>query len=211
MRRQLSRLGALMIFLVVAGSSPAHAGDREQEQVHRLKLQLRQMQQQQSEAEAQLAADKAALTTTADAAKQEAHASKAVAAQASKRVSALNSELQSVREEKSKLVDQVAQLQKQLEEQKQAWQTYKDDTLAKSLEQKSQYETLRTRYQQCRQDNVQLYDLGSELLTRYENKGLGEVLSAKEPFVQLGRVKLENFAAQYRDKLDVARVRSEAP
>lgn len=199
---------ALGLCLALAGVS-AHAGDREQEQVHRLKLQLRQMQQQQSDAEAKLAADKAALSSSVDAAKKEATSSKAAAAQASKRVAALSGELQSLREEKTALTDQVAQLQKQLDEQKQALQTYKDEATARAQDQKGLYDTLHARYQQCRQDNVQLYQLGGELLTRYENKGIGEVLSAKEPFVQLGRVKLENLAAQYRDKLDVARVRPE--
>lgn len=207
--RGVGRLGLMLGLCLALVAGAAHAGDREQEQVHRLKLQLRQMQQQQSDAEAKLAADTAALSSSVDAAKKEASSSKAAAAQASRRVAALNGELQSLRDDKTTLTAQVAQLQKQLEEQKQALQNYKDEAIAQAQEQKGVYDTLHARYQQCRQDNVQLYELGGELLTRYENKGIGEVLSAKEPFVQLGRVKLENLAAQYRDKLDVARIRAE--
>ena len=49
--------------------------------------------------------------------------------------------------------------------------------------------------------------LGNELLTRYENKGIGSVLAAKEPFFQTARVTLENQAAEYRSKLDAATVK----
>ena len=48
------------------------------------------------------------------------------------------------------------------------------------------------RQAQCSKDNAELYQVGQDLLARYEDKGLAEVLYAKEPVMQLGRVKLEN-------------------
>jgi chromosome segregation ATPase len=58
---------------------------------------------------------------------------------------------------------------------------------------------------QCRGDNAQLYQLSTDLLTRYENKGWREVVGAKEPFFQYARVRLENTKAQYQDKIEAAR------
>ncbi len=49
--------------------------------------------------------------------------------------------------------------------------------------------------------NLALYHLASEILTRYEKFGLGEALEAKEPFVGLSRVKLENLVQDYKNKL----------
>jgi uncharacterized coiled-coil protein SlyX len=49
--------------------------------------------------------------------------------------------------------------------------------------------------------NLQLYKTGNEILTRYEKFGLGDALGAKEPFVGLSRVKLENLVQDYKNKL----------
>jgi chromosome segregation ATPase len=49
--------------------------------------------------------------------------------------------------------------------------------------------------------NLALYKLGNEILTRYEQFGLGDALAAKEPFVGVTRVKLENLVQDYKNKL----------
>lgn len=49
--------------------------------------------------------------------------------------------------------------------------------------------------------NAAMFKLGSEILTRYEKFGLGEALLAREPFVGITRVKLENLVQDYQDKL----------
>lgn len=49
--------------------------------------------------------------------------------------------------------------------------------------------------------NAELFKIGNEILTRYEKFGLGTALLAKEPFVGLTRVKLENQVQDYQDKL----------
>ena len=54
--------------------------------------------------------------------------------------------------------------------------------------------------------NREMYKLGSEILARYEKFGLGEALGAKEPFVGLTRVKLQNFVQDYQDKLTDQRI-----
>lgn len=49
--------------------------------------------------------------------------------------------------------------------------------------------------------NVALIELSNEILSRYKEFSLGEALKAKEPFVGSTRVKLENFAQDYKDKI----------
>jgi predicted nucleic acid-binding Zn-ribbon protein len=49
--------------------------------------------------------------------------------------------------------------------------------------------------------NLAMYDLGMEILKRYERFGLGEALTAREPFTGLTRVKFQNLIQDYGDKL----------
>ena len=54
--------------------------------------------------------------------------------------------------------------------------------------------------------NLGLYKLASEILQRYEKFGLGDALTAREPFIGITRVKLQNFVQDYQDKLLADRV-----
>jgi predicted nucleic acid-binding Zn-ribbon protein len=49
--------------------------------------------------------------------------------------------------------------------------------------------------------NLAMYDLGMEVLDRYKRFGLGEALTAREPFTGLTRVKFQNLIQDYGDKL----------
>ena len=49
--------------------------------------------------------------------------------------------------------------------------------------------------------NLELYKTGKEILTRYENFGLGSALLAREPFTGVARVKLQTQVQDYQDKL----------
>lgn len=49
--------------------------------------------------------------------------------------------------------------------------------------------------------NLAMYDLGMDILQRYERFGLGEALTAREPFTGLTRVKFQNLIQDYGDKL----------
>jgi hypothetical protein len=54
--------------------------------------------------------------------------------------------------------------------------------------------------------NLALYSLGNEILTRYENFGLGDALGAKEPFTGISRVKLQELVQDYKDKISDQRI-----
>jgi hypothetical protein len=49
--------------------------------------------------------------------------------------------------------------------------------------------------------NVALFKLGREILDRYERFGLGDALTAREPFVGITRVKFQNYIQDYQDQL----------
>ena len=55
--------------------------------------------------------------------------------------------------------------------------------------------------------NAEMYQVGSEILQRFENFGLGSALTAREPFVGTARVKLQNLFQDYGDKLADARIK----
>jgi chromosome segregation ATPase len=55
--------------------------------------------------------------------------------------------------------------------------------------------------------NLELFKTANEVLTRYEKFGLGEALSAKEPFTGITRVKLENQVQDYQDKIADQRIK----
>jgi predicted nucleic acid-binding Zn-ribbon protein len=186
---------------------PAHAeGNRDQEQIRRLRMQLREVQQQQEatvqEARTKAEADKAALAQSMKAVQGEAAAQRAAASTASRRVKAMSDEIAALQKDKAQLQEDLVKAKQALEEaqtKSTAQQGQASQTIA-GLEQR--HVQTSSALDQCRHDNAGLYQLGSELLDKYERKGLGEVFSANEPFLGLARVKLENAKAAYQDKLD---------
>jgi chromosome segregation ATPase len=58
--------------------------------------------------------------------------------------------------------------------------------------------------------NTEMFKLGMELLNRYEKYGLGQALTAKEPFLGITRAKFQSLVQDYGDKLTDQRI-TEAP
>lgn len=54
---------------------------------------------------------------------------------------------------------------------------------------------------QCEAKNLQLYAMGQEILRAYETVDLGNVFASRQPFAAQSRVKFEQIAQQYGDKL----------
>lgn len=186
----------------------AHAqADKDAEQLKRLRLQLRQMQQQQQQAqEAQAQADRARQqaeqslrSQAADLASQRANA-----ASASRRSSALGKELEALKAEHESVKAELAALKQQ----HQAAGLALEASSARETRLTQAAQGLSTQLQRCGTDNAALADVGLDILQRYENKGMAEVLSANEPFVQTGRVKLENLKADYQRRIDAARFKA---
>lgn len=55
--------------------------------------------------------------------------------------------------------------------------------------------------ERCTAKNQQLYAVANEILDAYSHIGVGTVLSSREPFAASARVKLENAAQAYGDRL----------
>jgi chromosome segregation ATPase len=49
--------------------------------------------------------------------------------------------------------------------------------------------------------NTAMFKVGNEILDRYEKFGLGTAITAREPFVGITRVKLQNLVQDYGDRL----------
>jgi predicted nucleic acid-binding Zn-ribbon protein len=60
---------------------------------------------------------------------------------------------------------------------------------------------LQRRVDDLENKNIELYKTGSEILKRYRDFGLGTALLAREPFVGVTKVKLENLVQGYGDAL----------
>ncbi|WP_243042261.1 DUF4407 domain-containing protein [Dyella sedimenti] len=90
-------------------------------------------------------------------------------------------------------------------------------TSARLQEQQARNATLTTQLDQlhkelgtCAARNEALYKVGSEVVDAYEHLDVGSVLSARQPFAAAARVKLENAAQAYGDRLYEQRYRQPA-
>lgn len=59
--------------------------------------------------------------------------------------------------------------------------------------------------------NLKMYQVGVEVLDRYEKFGLGDALTAREPFVGKTRVKFQNLVQEFQDKLAEQKIKPPAP
>jgi len=66
-------------------------------------------------------------------------------------------------------------------------------------------------FDKCAEDNLQLFELSSEVLKRYEHVGLFTKVSAAEPFTQITRIRLENLVDEYRIKAQELRIKPRTP
>ena len=193
MKRLLISISALCALFVAT-----HAGAQTLEEQLRSQLadargQLQDLQGQQAQWQAQ----KAQLEQQRDAARKDADAAKAELAKNKSAAPQDTAALASERAAHEQAAAQVQQLQKQVA-----------DANAKEHAQEEQGSDLATQLSAaqaqvgtCTAKNQQLYNIGNEILDAYSHVGLGTVLASREPFAASERVKLENAAQAYGDKL----------
>jgi chromosome segregation ATPase len=73
----------------------------------------------------------------------------------------------------------------------------------------SQHDVLavnRRQLDSCSGNNAQLYEIGSGILDRLEERGLWSALKDKEAFTRLSRTRLENLADDYRARISALRL-----
>lgn len=212
-----SRL-ALFLLLALGASDAAHADSddpqaRLREQLRRTTVELRNTQDENAALKAKQAeADRQQQELTAQVTqlKQQLAQSDALAKQAADAKAQLDEATQHLQTEEAQLEQERTNLAKWQAAYQQAADVARTrDADAKRLAASDADHT--RRLDDCVGKNLALYKLGLEILDRYQNKDLGDVLGEAEPFTQLARVKLENQVQDYQDKLDDQKVAPPAP
>jgi chromosome segregation ATPase len=195
MKRTLIALVLLAVF-PAAQAQTASLESRMRDQLRETRSQLQELQAQQST----WAAEKAALEKERDAAKQQAEA-----AHASKPAPAVSPETtRELAAERQRREAAEASLQRgksDADAQALALRTAETERarLAKELDlSKGQVDA-------CTARNVQMYQVGKEVIAAYENIDTTDIVSARQPFAAKSRVKLENAAQSFGDRLYVQR------
>jgi hypothetical protein len=180
-----------------AADQPASAETRLREMLRTTILQLRAAETERAAlqaAQAESAAKEKALTEQVEALTKQSAADKDASDKA-------------ITDLKAKVADQdtqIAQLKDALEKWKEGYAKAADIANAKEAERAklaSQVILLDRKVADRETKNAELFRIGSEILRRYERFGIGDALAAREPFVGIARVKLENQVQDYQDKL----------
>lgn len=203
--------GWLWLGLALAVALPAQAqSDREREQIRRLREQLRQQQQVQSELQAGQQAAQAAAARQKTEFDNALAAARAGQSAVARKLQALQDEANGLRADRTRLEGELQQARAEVTRVNDASRQAR--SVAQQAEQRVQQELTAQSLSlaSCRADNATLAALGEELLSRYERKGLFDVFNENEPFVQAGRVTLENAQATYAERLARARQRPAA-
>ena len=183
--------------LTHAADQPATAETRLREMLRTTILQLRAAETERAAlqaAQAESAAKEKALTEQVEALTKQSAADKDAADKA-------------ITDLKAKVADQdtqITQLKDALEKWKEGYAKAADIANAKEAERAklaSQVILLDRKVADRETKNAELFRIGSEILRRYERFGIGDALAAREPFVGIARVKLENQVQDYQDKL----------
>lgn len=220
--RRLPRYLAALACCATLASAFGQQASREEEQVRRLRLQVQRLQQdlatersaaQQAKAEtASVAAERDAAATVRDSAQGQLRNARSAIATEKARSATLEQQLAAAQNQAVTLQAQLAQSQAQLRASGELVITMRAD--ANALQQRLQardtaYGELQTRHVRqadglriCIASNLALRDIGTDLLQRYANKTVAEVVAQNEPFLQFQRVKLENLLQGYEDRLD---------
>jgi len=203
---------ATAMLMLAAGSAVAQQGQSMEE---RLRNQLRITTTQLQDAQNELAVLKAGKAAPATAQK---NAPAADADSVKKELAEARSQLAAERRAREKSHDaaQVA-LEKSNGQNAQYRNAYEELLkLARAAEAERQRlaqeaKSQQTAIAQCEAKNSQLYAVGQEILQAYETMDIGTIMSVRQPFAAQSRVKYEQVAQQYGDKLYEGRFDHHAP
>ncbi|UPG87510.1 hypothetical protein L2Y94_09200 [Luteibacter aegosomatis] len=192
----MKRTLIVLVLLSIAPAAFAQTASLESRLRDQLRDTRRQLQDLQSQ-QAQWAAEKAALEKDRDAARQTAEAAQAsarkapgVSPEASRALAAERQRREaaeaSLQRDRSDAESSVTALRSAQAER---------DRLAKELD------TAKGQVDACTARNVRMYRVGQEVIAAYENIDAGDVFASRQPFAAKARVKLENAAQSFGDRL----------
>jgi chromosome segregation ATPase len=145
-------------------------------------------------AQAQSADENKALTERIQAITKEANANKLAAQTAAQAADSLKSQV-------SRQENEIAQLKETIESSKQAAELAHNKEEERIKLADNTVIELERLVADRQAKNLTLYKIAVEILERYQRFGLGDALKAREPFVGVTRVKLQNLVQDYQDKL----------
>jgi chromosome segregation ATPase len=185
---------AILLFIVLTAG--VHAQTLEQQlrsQLADARSQLQDLQGQQ----AQWQAEKTKLEQERDAARKDADAAKAELSKPRPTPTVDASALAAERAAREQAEANAQRLQKEVADAnaKEHAQEQQGGELAGQLHEAQAQVTT------CTAKNQQLYQIGNEILDAYSHMSIGRVIASREPFAASERVKLENAAQGYGDRL----------
>lgn len=96
----------------------------------------------------------------------------------------------------------------QMQESAQKWKGAFDEATARLKAGANEREALQrqvadagSQVERCQTQNQALFQVGNEILDRYRDVGVTDVIATREPFLGLKRVELENLVQDYDDRL----------
>jgi chromosome segregation ATPase len=101
-----------------------------------------------------------------------------------------------------------AQLQELIAKFRETAQTLRDVETERA-QVKNQLATREREFKTCVDRNAALYNLNTEVLERFENRGFWSSLTEREPFTRLKRVELENLSEEYKYRADELRLQEQ--
>jgi chromosome segregation ATPase len=143
--------------------------------------------------------DLAAMTKERDALKAHVGVPAAAVAQLSASKEAAERNLELSKQRMTELVGRFREMAGNLKDVEADRATLRDDAAKRSRA-----------FDQCAQDNLQLYEINGEILDRYEHVGLFTKVSAAEPFTKITRTRIENLVDEYRERAQQLRVKKSA-
>lgn len=204
----LKHLALSSLILLAAGVAFAQSGDDARKAARRAQLQVQQAQQEAQAAQAaksKLETDKAELDKKLASQGQQLGQLKGA-------LPKLQEKLKGVEAERDELATKLAALEKELAERKLTADAAAAST-QRTLKQRDDAQALLKREHdaqvalvgECTAKNERLVRLSAELLDRYRNKSVGDVLKQRDPVLGLGDVQMFNLVQEYRDKAEAER------
>lgn len=173
----------------------------------------RRLVRENDEQRESLEAEKAALQAEVDKLEKERQAALAETKALKARVATSEDKAASLEEKNRKLTDRLVKAEtdgKALDDkQRQAIKTLQNKVQDREKDLKqiaADWKLLKEKYDKCADANSRLYEIGEELIKRYEGKGVVSKLIEKEPFTQIKRVELEKTAQEYRDRISQQKI-----
>lgn len=184
---------ALLAIAPAAFAQTASLESRLRDQLRDTRTQLQSLQAEQS----LWAAEKAALEKERDAAKQDAEAARTEAKKSTGTSPEASRALAAERQRREEAEAGGQKDHADAESAALALRTAEAERTRLSKE----LDTAKGQVDACTARNVQMYRVGQEVIAAYENLDAGDVLASRQPFAAKARVKLENAAQSFGDRL----------